>query len=370
MLDRLKFINPLFILTVIAPTLVAIVYFGLLANDVYISESRFVVRSPSGGGASPLTAVLGQAGFGGGGGGSAGAEGNGTISEYIMSRRALEDADEGGFVRKAYTDSNIFFVDRFGTFLGESKEQLYQYFLGKVVVNESTSGQVMTLSVSAYDPAQAQEINLRLLIQSETLVNSLSERSRDDTLSLAQAQVDEATDKARRARLELAQYRGAERIVDPEQEALVGLQMVGKLQDQLIAAKTQLRQLQTYTPQASQIPFLKTEIRQIEEEIEQTRTSLTGGRGSLSSAMARYQELRVNSEFAEQQLAIALASLQDAQAEARRKLTYVERISDPSLPDFAQEPRRIRSIVATLILGLLTWGILSMLMIGVREHRD
>lgn len=369
MLDRLKLINPLFIATVIAPTLIAILYFGGLANDVYISESRFVVRSPSGGGTSPLNAVLGRAGLGGSGGGGAG-EGNGTVTEYVLSRRALEEADADELVLGAYTDPDIFFGDRFGTFYGQSREQLYQYFLGKVSVTESNTGLVMTLRVSAYDPAQAQEINSRLLLQSEELVNSLSERFRDDTLSLAQEQVDVATDKARAARLELAQYRGQERIIDPEQEALVGLQMVGKLQDELIAARTKLRQLETYTPEASQIPFLKTQIRQIEEEIERTRQSLTGGKDSLSSAVAGYQELRVNSEFAEQQLTIALASLQDAQAEARRKLTYIERISDPSLPDFAEQPRRIRSIIATLILGLLTWGVLSMLMIGVREHRD
>ena len=367
MLDRLKFINPLFIATVIVPTLIAILYFGVLTNDVYISESRFVVRNPGQTAASPLSAALGRAGLGGATGG---AEGNATITQYILSRRALEEADQDEFVENAYTDPSIFFFDRFGAIWGESKEQLFHYFSGKVAVAEGLSGQVMTLRVSAYDPAEAQEINSRLLLQSETLVNSLSERSRDDTISLAQEQVDEATEKARLARIELAQYRGAERIVDPAQESLVGLQMVGKLQDQLISAKTQLRQLQTYTPEASQIPFLRTQIRQIESEIEQTRKDLTGGTGSLSSAMVRYQELAVNSEFAEQQLAISLASLQEAQAEARRKRTYVERISDPSLPDFAEEPRRIRSILATLVLGLLTWGVLSMLMIGVREHRD
>ena len=36
----------LFVLMVVAPTLSAIVYYGLIASDVYVSESRFRVRSP------------------------------------------------------------------------------------------------------------------------------------------------------------------------------------------------------------------------------------------------------------------------------------------------------------------------------------
>jgi capsule polysaccharide export protein KpsE/RkpR len=78
----------------------------------------------------------------------------------------------------------------------------------------------------------------------------------------------------------------------------------------------------------------------------------------------------VNTEFAEAQLAVARASLQEAKAEARRKQAYLEEISAPSLPDYPVEPRRIRSILATFVLGLLAWGVLYMLAIGVREHND
>lgn len=367
MLDRLKFINPLFIVTVIVPTLLAVVYFGVLASDVYISESRFVVRSPSKSSVSPFTAVLGQAGINAGGD----VESTDSVEQYVLSRGALEEANEDGYVRSAYTGDDVFFLDRFGALFGTSKEQLYEYFTGKVLIEQGVTSQVMSLRVSAFDPVEAKEINTRLLTQSEALVNSLSERARADSLGVAQEQVDEATEKARSARLELAEFRGAKGIVDPEAQSLAGLQMIGKLQDELIASKTQLRQLQTYTPQASQIPFLQTQVRAIEQEIEKTRQALAGGgSSSLSSTMVRYQELAVNAEFAEQQLGIALASLQEAQAEARRKRAYVERISDPSLPDYAEEPRRIRSILATLVMGLLAWGVLSMLMIGVREHRD
>jgi capsule polysaccharide export protein KpsE/RkpR len=38
--------SPIFALTVLLPTLLAALYFGLMASDVYIAESRFVVRNP------------------------------------------------------------------------------------------------------------------------------------------------------------------------------------------------------------------------------------------------------------------------------------------------------------------------------------
>ena len=47
---------------------------------------------------------------------------------------------------------------------------------------------------------------------------------------------------------------------------------------------------------------------------------------------------------------------------------YVERIVQPNLPDAPMEPRRMRGILATLILSLLAYGILRMLLAGVREH--
>lgn len=63
-----------------------------------------------------------------------------------------------------------------------------------------------------------------------------------------------------------------------------------------------------------------------------------------------------------------MTALQEARSEARRKQAYVERIAQPSLPDKAEEPRRLRGIFATLVLSLIAWAILTMLLAGIREH--
>jgi capsular polysaccharide transport system permease protein len=80
--------------------------------------------------------------------------------------------------------------------------------------------------------------------------------------------------------------------------------------------------------------------------------------------------LELEREFADKRLAAALTSLQEARNESRRQQAYVERIVQPSFPDKAQQPRRLRGILATFMLSLVAYGILTMLLAGIREHKD
>ncbi len=364
LLTRLKSVNPLFAALVILPTLIASLYFGIFASEIYVSESRFIVRSPSKPNLSPLGVVLG-------GGSLVGAsEESEAVTEFLTSRQGLASINDDGYAARAWGNPSIFWFDRFARFGGDTGEDLFKYYLGKVSAEDSTSTMVTVLSVQSFDPQTAQTINRRLLEKSEVLVNELSDRARRDAISFAEAALARARQQAQGAALALATFRDREGVIDPELQVSAGLQMISKLQDQLIAAQTQLLQLQTYTPQASQIPYLRTQIRSLEREIADQTAQLAGGNGSLSSASVRYQELKLASEYAERQLGITLSAYQEAQAEARRKQAYVERISNPSLPDDAAFPRRLRNILATFVLGLLAWGVASMLLVGIREHKE
>jgi capsular polysaccharide transport system permease protein len=146
--------------------------------------------------------------------------------------------------------------------------------------------------------------------------------------------------------------------------------MVSKLQDELIGARTQLAQLRSLAPENPQIPLLETRIGSLGREIDVALGKVAGDRTSLSSTAAQYQRLQLEREYADRRLTAALTSLQDARNEGQRKQAYVERIVQPNLPDEALEPRRWRGVLATLVLGLIAYAIASMLLAGIREHKD
>ena len=97
---------------------------------------------------------------------------------------------------------------------------------------------------------------------------------------------------------------------------------------------------------------------------------VAGLSASLTTESPEYERLTLEKEFAAKQLQGAVASLEEARIEAARKQLYLERIVEPITPDMAMEPRRSRNIIATLLLGLVAWGVLSMLLTSVREHQD
>lgn len=364
-LGKIRKLGRLFWLTVLAPTMLAIAYFGFFASDVYVSESRYVVRSPEKPQKAGLGMLLGSAGFG------AANEEVRAAQGFIESRDALRAINSDEFARQAWSKDSVSVFDRFDP-LGWSGsfEELYQFYGGKVDAAYDAETGITVLTVRAFSADEAKTINSRLLQNAEKLVNQLNERGRNDLVRFAEQEVAEAKKQAAEAAQNLAAYRNRKGVIDPERQATVQLQMISKLQDELIGARMQLLQLTRAASQNPQIPLLKVRIAGLEQAIKQELGQVAGGDGSLSAAAAEYQRLQVQREFADQQLGLSLAALQDARNESRRQGAYVERVAQPSLPDEPLEPRRIRGILATLIVGLVAWGILTMLVAGVREHRN
>ncbi len=310
--DRLKkFLNDkVFLATVLIPTLISVIYFGMIASDIYISESRFIIRSPSSDNISSVSSAIGGTGVTGllGKFGLSNSETDSFAAEsYIQSRDALNHLNQKLDLRNAYLDPSI---DRLNRFAGiriwdKSLEAFFEYYLNNIIgISHDPVSGISTLSIRAFKPELAFQTNLQLTKQSEDLINRLNERARQDMLQFAQKEVELARNKVESAGKKLHQYR---------------------------------TQKQT---------------------------------GTADQQVIQFQQIANEKDFADRNLAGALASLEQARIEALKKQLYLERVAEPNKPDMAMEPRRIRGIVTTFVLGLLVWGILLMIIAGIKEHHQ
>jgi capsular polysaccharide transport system permease protein len=354
------------VLTVIVPTCAAILYYGFFASDVFISESRFLVRSPQHQSQSGLFGEILQ-----GSGLSHSQDDTYSVHDYILSRDALLELDTKLGVRNAFSSKHVDPLNRFpGLYWDNSFEEFYRYYGKHVGVEYDPASSISTLTVHAFTAQDAQQINVLLLQMSESLVNTLNQRSRQDLIRYAEDEVKLATDKATVAAVALFEYRSKHEVFEPDKQAAIQLESVAKIQEELITTEAQLAQVQKLSPNNPQISGLESRADTLRHAIVTEAAKVTSANGSFSARAPNFERLTIETVFADKQLGVALAGLESARSEALRQQLYLERLVQPSLPDKAMEPRRARSMLTVFLIGLIAWGVVSLLIAAIREHSD
>lgn len=362
---RLSRVNAILWCTVIIPTALAVIYFGLIASDIYISESRFVVRSPQRQATTGLGALFTGTAF------SRSQDDTYSVHDFVLSRDALKELDDQLAVRKAYSSKSADFINRFpGLDWDDSFEAFHRYYRNHVTIDYDTVSSITILKVRAFTAKDSKEINDLLLKMGERLVNNLNDRSRQDLIKTAEQEVAVGEEKVKRAAVALAAFRNNQSVFDPDRQSTIQLQGVSRLQDELVATETQLNQIQRVSPNNPQVASLKNRVETLRKAIANETAKVAGAGGSLTSKSGAFERLALEKVFAEKQLASSLTALESAKSEAQRKQLYLERLVQPNLPDKALEPRRLRSVFMVFVLGLVTWGVVSLLVSSVKEHTD
>lgn len=361
----LRRFDRIFMFTVFLPTLVAALYYSAIASDVYISESRFLVKNPQRAAQSGLGALLQGTAF------SRSQDDTYSVHDYLVSRDALRELDGKLDLRKTYSAPAIDFVNRFpGLEWDSSFESLFRYFKRHVSIEYDSVSSISVLRVRAYNAEDASKINDMLLSMSERLVNNLNTRSRQDLIEVAREEVRLAEERAKAAALALSTFRADRSVFDPERESALQLQGVARLKEELLATEGQLAQIRQVAPNNSQIPALTSRIEVLRRSVETETAKVTGKGTSLTSKSPAFDRLVLERTFADRQLGAAMTSLDLARSEAQRKQLYLERLVQPNTPDKALEPRRARAVLTVFLVGLLLWAVVGLVVASVREHTE
>jgi len=157
-------------------------------------------------------------------------------------------------------------------------------------------------------------------------------------------------------------------VFDPDRQSALQLQAAARLREELLAAEGQLDQVRRVSPNNPQVPLLEQRVRALRQAAIDENARVLGRDAGLSSKSPAYDRLVLDKQFADRQLATALVALDPARSEAARKQLYLERLVQPNKPDRAVEPRRLRGVVTVFVVGLLLWGVVSLVIASVREH--
>lgn len=354
-----------FLLFVVLPTVAALFYFLAWASPMYVSQTRFAIRSAdaSSSGGLDIASALFKGGV------SIGNDAH-IVVEYIQSLDIIKDIDAELGVEAHFSDGTHDIFSRL-THSPTQDEQL-RYWRWAVVPALDPDTGIITLETKAYTPEMAQRIAAAVLARSEALVNAMNRRAHEDAVSLAQSEVRRAETRIRKAQEAMRAFRDTHTLLDPKITA-AGLQgLVTELEGEAVKLRAQLSEAQSFMrASAPATKALQARLDAVEKQLEGEKQRLAGLRsseGNLNAVVGEYEDLMIEAEFAQKQLVTAMTSLESARVREVAKSRYLIAFQQPTLPDESLYPRPFLFTAYVLVGALLLLGLGSLIIASIREH--
>ncbi|OBU42723.1 capsule biosynthesis protein [Photobacterium phosphoreum] len=359
-----------FLFIVIIPTLLATVYFSLIASDRYVSTAKFAIKSNE----SPQLDLLG--GISGLPSQSASSDGY-ILQDFILSYSILAAIKIHINIEPLFNREEADILSRLGD--NSTQEKQTQYWRKMVTSSFDPTSGITSLTIRTFNPNDSKVLADAVINASEQLINTLSKRSRHDDLSFAEKEVKLAELRVTKARQAMNLFRQKHQDLDPTQTAVAKMTLIGQLEAQLATAKAELIAKNSFMRNGtSPIKALKRQIDALEIQIVAEKSSISNNNNTLnqlsnlenglSSVFADYEPLLIERTFAEKAYTSVLASLEVARIESAKKHRYLATFVEPRVPDEALEPYRIKSIFIVFLSTLILWGIGLLGLGAIRDH--
>lgn len=352
-----------FLLLIVLPTFLSAAYFVFFAADRYESEARFILRSPGRTISAQLPNILQAAGI-------ARASDDGYIvQEFLKSRDAMEVLERDADLKATYAAGGRDFIWQFPNFFtSKTDEGLYWHYQRMMSAEFDNTTGLGILRMQAFAPQAAQRLAATLLESAEGLVNRLNERARQDTIRVADVEVERMKARALAAQEALIAFRERERLVDPNQVTLAVLETIARLSVEAATLSVQIRELEKTSRNSPQITPLRSRHSAIEVQITSERHRLAGDAHAIAPRIAEYERLMLEREFAAKALLTAMTALETARVEAQRQQVYLEKVAIPARPDYPAYPWRIVWCLVTMVAGYMTWRMWRLLVEDALDH--
>lgn len=346
-------------------SLLAAVYWLVLASDLYVSESHVIIQRTelNGSSAPDISSLLSGAG--------PNASDQLLLRDHLLSLDMLANLDARLGLRKHFSDwrrdplSRIWFEDM-------PLERFRAYMSSRVRVDYDEYTGVLVIRALAFDPQTAHAMGAALVEEGERHMNAMAHALANEQVSFLEGQVRQLGERSMATRRALLDFQDRNALSSPANAAQTLEGIIGRMESQLSDLQTRRTALLGYLVSSSpSVKELDLQIAATRQQIDLEGKRLASPDGNtLNRRLEEYQRLELEAAFAQDLYKTALAALERGRIEAVRTLKKVSVLQAPSLPGYPLEPRRLYNSIVFLLVSMVLAGILNLIVVIVRDHRD
>jgi capsular polysaccharide transport system permease protein len=352
-----------FFLCVILPTIFTGLYYAFFASDIYVSHAKFSVQVEQT--AIPALAegfgqLLSQS--------SGGSNDSYIVKGFIESPSIVEKLNDESVLAPIFQNKKTDILYQLGD--NPTKEDLYKFYQRMVRLKYDANSNILEMSARGFEAKDAQKLAQAILQETEDFVNKTSQRMQEDSVKFAKETADNAEQALLEINKKIMTFRNENENFDPSREAGGVIQIIQRLEGEKAAAEAELSAALTFfKPNSPKISSLRAKINGLNNQINEVNGNIARKGGApLAELLEEYETLKAKQEFALQRYETALVSLETAQMEALQKRKYLISIVAPTLPETAEEPKRLYNTLTVFIVLLVAFGILKLVIEALHDN--
>jgi len=339
--------SKLFWIVVAVPNLVSVIYFGLVASPVYVSNASMMVFKPSQGSVNLQSMLSGSS------------DGESFAGAYILQkyiRSWTEYKNVAGHIDLAGHYGEGDFVSRYGglaTLFRRNEIALWHFYQGRTGVEVNEKNNIVSLEVEGYTPGFTAELGRQVLQDAVAHIDTMNQQMERDYV--ANAARSRATIEANLERDEaaLADYRASIGVLDPESHYGAQLNLLTSLEQSKAGLESQYRALSGATPNNPVTQNLQKGMAALTARINAIQEDFRTQAGQ----NARYHALQMARDNDAALLKEVDAAVQEANLNSIKNKYYLQVISPVSEPASPERPQRLEWLAGIFFGSLLLWSL-------------
>lgn len=346
-------------------SILAAVYWVVIASDRYVSEAHVVVdrTDMASGQVMDFAALLGAPGS------------NRTdqllLRDHLLSIDMMKKLDKSLNLRAHYSDTNRDIISRMWS-EDLTLEWFYRYYQSRVLVEYDDYAGILKIKASAFDPDMAHAITSMLVKDGERFMNETAHRLAEDQVAFLEHQVLEMNQRVIKARDAVINFQNQKGLVSPLSTTENIATIIAKLEADRTSIETQRSASLAYlVADHPMIIQMGQQLAAIDKQIKSERAKLTSANGkTLNRTVEEYQRLEMEAGFAQDVYKTALVALEQGRIEATRNLKKISVLQEPVMPEYPMEPYRYYNTLVFWLVSMLLAGVAHLLVAIVRDHKD
>ncbi|UWQ17113.1 capsule biosynthesis protein [Jannaschia sp. M317] len=347
------------------PTVIAAIYFYVIATPMYATKSEFIIQQAD-------AAAAGGAGLGGlfSGTGIATQQDSISVQGYLLSRDAFQRLDADLGFKEHFSAEGIDPLQRLDP--DSTQEAAYKLYQRMVEIGYDPTEGVIKMEVVAADPEVSAAFSRALIGYAEEQVDQLTARLRSDQMAGAVDSFQAAEERMLQAQARIVSLQEQLGVVSADAELTNRYGQISVIETELRAERLRLDQLQANArPNPTRVDVSRRNIDRLTAELDSLRAGLTDGVNSGASLARVTAELGVaQMDLTTRQLLLQQAAQQQemARIEANRQVRYLSTPVPPLPTDEATYPRSFENTILAFLIFAGAYLMISLTAAILREQ--